>query len=263
MTNWTRERYGERDFVGSELDRENIDEPVQAVFEYNQDEFKDNSYYCGAYGCFDSWSSYTWKEVPYKWRKEFIQACLSDGTIVDDSWGRLDEIVDKFTKFISKKTGFTRRYARTKTYDKDIHSRWFVLVTWFNWNKKFKEDRQDNCIIDNIDWWTWQRWHCIWEYDYHTIQDNYKGRKCNIYSVTDFDWYVNNWNHFTYWYFFYSVNNPQMGQFEQDIKDIELALELWFTNNKQELEDIRRWTYTQDNKTTLKVTRAYKKLLQK
>jgi len=202
MNYWAKEKYSSRDFLASNLDLSKIEPSKNWLVEYNQDEFKANSSYCTAYWCFANYSRYTGLEVPKEWRKEFIDLCLEKKLIINWVGGYVLEVVKEFTKFISIKTEIDFSFARADSDDKEMSNK-FWLVGGFRWNREFKKDRQDNCIIDNIDYGAGTFWHCTMEYEYKYTQDSYFPRKCNIYEIKDFKKFVNWKNHFRNWYFFW------------------------------------------------------------
>ena len=253
MNYWTIEKYDNRDYVASDVDILSIEPSKNAVIEYNQNEFKDKSSYCSAYWCFAHYSRYTWLEISKEWRKEFIDICLDKKLIIDWVGGYLVEVVDEFVKFISIKTEIDFAFARVDCDDKEINDK-FGVITWFRGNTKFKEDRQDDCIIQELEYWDWTWGHCITEYEYLITQDNYTPRQCNIYKVPAYKEFVNSKNHFRNWYFIYRAKiNDQL---EQDIKDVKEALELWITNNQKNLAKIKAGLYDTDVKIILMIMRS-------
>ncbi len=258
MNYWAKERYSNKDYLASELDLSKIEPSKNWKVEYNQDEFMEkdkHSSYCTAYWCFANYSRYTGLEISKEWRKEFVDICLEKKLIIDwIGWYVLD-VVEEFAKFISIKTEIDFSFARADCSDREA-SDMFWLVWGFRGNTEFKKDRQDNCIIENIDYGAGKWGHCIMEYSSKYTQDSYYPRKCNIYEIKDFDWFTTGSNHFVNWYFFYRIKINE--QLNQDIADIEEALRLEITNNKKNIEKIKAGLYDTDVKMLLFIMRSRK-----
>ncbi len=148
----------------------------------------------------------------------------------------------------------------------DLLKKGYHLQTWFSVDRQYRQDKKDNC---SIDWsvkgsWLWNIWHSIyiWIDNWKTyVIDSYKWAWCNKYSL---DLPIEKLKKFFFRnsYAFIPKKNI-MTQLEKDIADIELALKLQITYNKQTLEDIKKWNYTTDVKMFLWDVRTYKLIMQK
>lgn len=58
------------------------------------------------------------------------------------------------------------------------------------------------------------------------------------------------------WYIFINLDDMENTQLQQDIQDIQEAYSLWITKNKQNIEDVEKWNYTDDVRMILFVMRA-------
>ena len=136
-----------------------------------------------------------------------------------------------------------------------------MIQSWFRWSREFSADKMDNCKIDKVEKVANPTYgHSIYfvknKESLFTV-DSYDCYRCNEYEVDNFSELVKNKAYFKFWYVFIPKNNL-MTQLEKDIQDIEVALKLWITNNKKNLENIKKWKYTTDVKAVLYAIRSYK-----
>ena len=184
--------------------------------------------------------------------------------------------------YIYKAVDLVRNYRNQKHPDKQVITyrlkndsnlfwkllkKGYMLQTWFKGNREFSADKMDNCKIDRVEKvWNPTYGHSIyfvldkWKIKLFTI-DSYNCYKCNEYEVDNFKELVKNNVYFKYSYVFIPKKNI-MTQLEKDIADIELALKLQITYNKQNLEDIKKWKYTTDVKMFLWDVRTYKLIME-
>ncbi len=153
---------------------------------------------------------------------------------------------------------------RIETWSKEFYKlleKGYHIQGWFRWNREFSKDKKDDCKINKVEAiWKPTYWHSIYfamkNWKIYVV-DSYKGFGCNVYEVVNFKKLVENKVYFKYSYVYIPKKNI-MNQLEKDIAMVEKAIECWITHNKKELEDIKKWKYTQDNRTTIKIMRAKK-----
>lgn len=258
-TNWAFEKYWRKDYLGKQLDWENIKEPSNRIFQFDQDEFKEGSYYCTAYACFAAWSAYVWEKIKKEWRKEFIDICIEEWIIKEGVGGWLHEVVHRFKKFISKKTGKEYNYARISLENRDIHDKGFKIVTGAKLNQSFMEDIRKDGVLDDITWGTGDRGHALSEFDFQNAVNSYKDEPHNIFAVPEYKKYIGNTKHFNNGYFFYTLKDKNMSQREKDLRDIKY----WYNRdlyNEEKVKKVKRWVYDTTVQCALMVARSNRDL---
>lgn len=160
-----------------------------------------------------------------------------------DKWRRLYKAVDLVRNFWKKEYN-----PNVSSYCVDINSDefWLVInkgysiVTWYRWNKSYNLDKNDNCVLDDTEFWTSTYGHCIRltkKWDEIFVVDNLFWIPCNVYKIKDFKQLVKNWIFFNKWYFYY-LNNSTMVD--------KIFPETILTDDPEEEEIIKAWKREMD-----------------
>ena len=260
LVNWAIEIYSQNDYLAGELDipkaRENFwDKQIQ----FNQKELD-------KYGCiYHAWywavnDNYNWEMNHTKNLKELEKIKYNYGYI-DWVWMYLYKGVDMIRNWWNKKRPdnqiITYRVEIWSEKFYEVLAKWYSVHTGFKGNKKLNKDKLD-WVLDGVEFGSLTYGHSIRDSEKEKLFriDNYNYKENNIYEVKDIKGLVKNWVNFKYWYI-YIFKNDMKTQLEKDIQSVEEALELWITNNEQELIDVKKGNYTESNKTTIKVMRMY------
>ena len=262
------EQYNQQDYLlaGSELNIDNLKDQKENYWTnqiaYNQ--FYINNSMCtiiaGA-GILSNYFNYTYS------KEELLR-------LVELAKKENPPFKDGVGWYIHKGVDLNRRYWNQKFPHKQVITyrietwsdlfyklleKWYHIQGGFRWSRNFTADKKDNCKIDrveSIDNPTY--WHSIYfamkDGKIYTI-DSYKGFGCNVYEVVNFEKLLQNWVYFTNSYIYIPKNNI-MTQLQKDIELVEKALKCWITKNSKNLEDIKKWKYTQDVKTIIMIMRA-------
>lgn len=161
---------------------------------------------------------------------------------------------------------------RIKFWSKEFETlldKWYSLHIWYRGNRDYNKDKNDDWILEKTNFWKSTYWHSIRitkkDWKYHIIVDNYNYIKHNTYKIPSNNLIklVKNWVFFWSAYIyvfendFNNNNNKMTEQLKKDIEAVEFAYKNWITNNKKELNDIKKGIYTPDNKATIKIVRMY------
>jgi len=178
---------------------------------------------------------------------------------------------DKFSYDISS--------YRVKTGSKEFYNlldMWYSLLTWYRWNQEYEEDIEDWVL--NWKNFGYIYWHMIriiqkdWDiyvvdnrkdsqYNIDDIQQESKDNK-NIYKVKHLKDLIENDVFFKNAYI-YIVKDDIMTQLQQDVADVQYALDNGITNDTQQLEDVKNGNYTQAVQSTMKSSRIHQDLSSK
>lgn len=244
----TIEEYGALDWLlWADIPRDTIPYAkwLDGTIQYNQNEFKDHSYYCTAYMCFSVYTSFTWLEVSKELRKEFVNICLDEELIVEGVGWYLNRVFTRRIKFLHVKTGIKYNWFRVEMWSKEaamIKAKKYAIGTWFKTSAVFNKDKDDNCTIDSVESvGSGKAGHALADCSNgvrELRQDNYFWlAKCNIYEIIKevYDYFVTNKQvHFTYGYFMTLLTDMTVvSQQEQDQKDLEWAIANGITNGKE------------------------------
>ena len=266
---WAKEVYWKKDFylAWSELDINNLLDQENNYFK-NRIEY--NQYYINNSMC--TIISWCWVLSNY-FNYNFSKAELLN--LVDKARKEKPPFIDWVWWYIYKWVDLVRKYwnetnpkYKVKTYRivtwselfYKLLEKWYHIVGWFRWNRDFTKDKKDNCKLDRITKVINPTyWHAIyfWMNDWkiYTI-DSYAWSRCNVYELTNFKELLNNKVYFRFSYVFIpeaNINN----QLQKDIKAVEKAFELWITNDKKVLEDVKKWNYTSKVQTIIMLMRMY------
>lgn len=237
ITNGSKEKYKPKTrLVGTSVTVDDI--PRAAGFswiQYNQNEFKDKSYYCPVYMCFTLYSAYTWVEIPKERRREIVQRLLDKKIIVDGKGGYLDDVVDEVRDYLTEKTNIKRvTMIVNMTGDnvQKLRDKNYVIGTWFYPTALFNKDKDDNGIVDSIDsvdddGGTGHALGDELDGKKHMRVDNYSGiNKHNVYQIIPYQEFVSNRKmHFKYGFIFTTLPDALMTQAQQDANDFQEAVD--------------------------------------
>jgi len=271
---WAIDKSNNLDYklVWSELDIEQFKEQVNNYF---KNKIAYNQYYINNSMCtIIAWLWILSNYFNYTFSKEEMLE------IIELARKETPPFVDGKGWYVYKWVDLVRRYWNERNPDKQIityridtfweefyklMNKGYHIQTWFSVNREYWNDKKDNCAIDNSINWVDKGsiWHSIylWIDNWKTyVIDSYKWAWCNQYSLelpieelkTMF---FNN-------SYVYIPKKNIMTQLEKDIDIIEKWYNKWWTKNYQNVENIKKWNYTQDVKTILLIERrieAYKK----
>jgi len=264
------EKYNDQDFLltGSELNFDDVIILVKNFWDYKitycQADINNSMCtiiaWCGIVG------NMFWYRFPKEELLELVELAKQDWFIDGKGWW-IYKAVDLVRKYWNQKHPnkqvITYRIPNNSKEFWDLLKKGYMLQTGFRWDRAFSQDKRDDCIInevEKVDNPTY--WHSIyfvldkWKVKLFTV-DSYNCLKCNEYEVENFKKLLDNNVYFKNSYVFIPKKNI-MTQLQKDIKDIELALKLEITNNRRNLENIKKWKYTTDIKAILYAIRSYK-----
>lgn len=261
---------GESPISWEAIDSEELPNPRNTYwdnkFEYNQDKEWYKSW-CVFFAWANNVASNYWDDSWINWDKiaelmeEKYWRAEWQGMYVSKWW---NWIVEYFNSINPEDPIEMRRINILDEKEKFLNALniWYMLHWWYWGSKAYNSDMLDDCILDWEDYWDPSYYHSInitKKNNWKVVVDNYKWRDCNIYKIEDFFERVREWTYFSN-VNIYIFKNDKMTQLEQDIQDVEKAYELWITNDKQNVEDVKAEKYTPDVKTILFVMRADRKL---
>ena len=208
----TIEQYDQRDFrIWNDIIEDTPSKFVDKQIQYNQDLVHKNS-------CFLHWpcgaiSDLTWYKFTTEQLQDMIEFCYLQKW-ANPEWGwYFNEAVKYVSKYVNthilKWEQKAIYYRIPYTQYNDILSKWHSIITWFNVRSGWRNDKEDDWILNNSTWeyGTIFNWHCIRISSIGnriSVIDNYLNRKGyrNIYEIDDLNKQVEEWTFFTNWYIF-------------------------------------------------------------
>jgi len=189
------------------------------IFEYNQWTTPHCTLYSALWAVSDLFN-YEWKqneideivEESYKrgrvkWEWWYIKLAVN---LVADYWNEHHSDLGKVV------------YYRVSLYDTElvdkILQKNYTLCSWYKWNTAYKNDRDDNWVLNWTSFWASTYWHAVsWigRGGKRFIKDNYKGRKkwklsTNIYEVEHKpSELVSGWCYYADAYLYIKVDNSE------------------------------------------------------
>lgn len=88
-------------------------------------------------------------------------------------------------------------YLRVNLLDdliKEVRAKWYGVCWGYKWDRKYNLDRDDNAVVNGIDFW-FTYGHAVPLYrdlDGIEVHDSYKGRPTNVYGLQDLVWLRSN-----------------------------------------------------------------------
>jgi len=197
------EYYSEADWiVGWVVNRDDIAEPEFTFedneFEYNQDEFERNT--CTVYQAIGAYSDLRGQYIGENTRKELVEKAIEQWLDTSIGW-----YVHRAVKLVADYFGDVS-YARVAVWwdDYDIaKDMGFSLMEWYRGNRTYKDDRDDDWVVDTNNRGTHSYWHArrAWWEDNRT--DNYAGRNTNIYRLPELEKKMESGNIFSRAYIYF------------------------------------------------------------
>ena len=235
------------------------------IYEYNQG----TTPHCTLYSAFGAVSDLFNYEFTQKEIDEMVEESYNRGRIKWEWWyvkSAVNLVADYWNEHhsnLGRVVYYRVSLDDTETVDKILKKN-YTLCSWYNGNKKYNADRDDDCILNWVSFWKSTYGHAVsWigRYGARMIKDNYKWRKTNIYGVEhEPKELVKSWCYFSNAYLFTKVDNleeiKRLNEFKTIIiQAIELNSSLrHFTNsqtyknslhnmnneNRKKLEDIEK-----------------------
>lgn len=198
---WALERYSESDWImWSSVNWSDVPTITPTLIQYNQDEYEQNT--CTVYAAMGAWSAVTGKEIEADKRKEIVQEAIKRW--LDTSiWWRVHSAV-KLVYDMMWEVSFVSVPVWSDDYFEAI-KRGYHLVAWYNGNRTYNNDRDNNGVVEINNWGKTSYWHCIRHKNYTDLEvvDNYPARKTNIYQLPNIQEKQKVWGQIFYNAYFY------------------------------------------------------------
>lgn len=267
---WLIEDYSDDDYIASWEMMPIFETMVNRhknVLRLNQNrtpfEYSCTTFWTMAMVAYNSWVSIT---------KEDVDKCAQDAL---DAWYVIHGIGWPFNANVN----FVRKWIRKHKWEEMVYWRFSLnsarfqeiakeraIDVWYYTSNDLHKDIQQDGIVQ---WVHYPRrfWHLVHTYndtlhyiDKHEQQyyhNSYHGvHKYNQFYIKRFEELKDNKFFMPFWYIMIARSElEQNTRFQQDVADVKEAYRLEITYNYEEVEDIVKWNYTQDNKTTLKIMR--------
>lgn len=255
------ENYDDRDFIMSwEMEFLNKINPYQTIWEFNQRNKYIHRSSCSIFSSMWTIMYNTDKKFTQEDVEEYSSKAINDWIVVP--W--VGAYFNKAVKYIAKQ--FDLIYYRIDVKS-DLFKKWLdnkrAFACWMYFPKEMVIDSQDDWIIQGSDFPKKQGHWIVMiqkEWENYFINSYYWKLKYNRHKIENFEKLVD--NGVIFWKAYILLDKKDiMNQIDKDIELVEQAYELWITNNKQNVEDIKKWNYTQDVKTILFVMRARENIL--
>ena len=193
------EQTSHRDWLGSEIDLPRTPKGTQS-FEKNgsiqYDQREVDNYSCTIHGAMTAYSALTGYEFTLEERKELWEKALEQGAVPGLGW------------YINKAVDLVRHYVNDRedlqsvsSYRVSVNSSDFLMamrlgyvpVTGLRYGQSYKDDRDDDGIVQNTEFTSVQYGHCLSTAysvgdEYDNVIDNYKPRSTNVYKVPSCNW---------------------------------------------------------------------------
>ena len=185
------------DFILTEWLLDNLPKLYQQdeiIYQYNQWKQDRSKKSCTLFSPIWAVSSLFNKEIPLEQIKERDEESYNQGRM-QDNWRFValwvDFIVDcwnaEYWKTLWNVAYYSIELKNDELVSKVLAKR-YAICTWYQWNQKYNNDKNDNWILDWTSRWLWTYWHAVEtirsEKNHARIQDNYYWTaKYNIYEV--------------------------------------------------------------------------------
>lgn len=166
----------------------------EIIYQYNQWKQDRSKKSCTLFSPIWAVSSLFNKEIPLEQIKERDEESYNQGRM-QDNWRFValwvDFIVDCWNAEYWKELWNVAYYSIELKNDElvsKVLAKRYAICTWYQWNQKYNNDKNDNWILDWTSRWYWTYWHAVEtirsEKNHARIQDNYYWTaKYNIYEV--------------------------------------------------------------------------------
>lgn len=215
---WTKENYSE---YNKQL---NIPKPKLTFWDnqitYNQ---KTNGYkmWC----IFHAWlwciSDITWKIFSYNDIVEVASLCAKKWRTASE-WMYINDWATCIINYCkSKKIDIENMFIEIwspKMYE--VLEMWYSVHTGFRGNNEYNKDKNDDCIVQWVKFWSTTYGHSIrlvQDWNIIKVVDNYGGTKCNVYTLLNFKKLLESGMFFKWWYI-YILKDKQMPTPSKPIK---------------------------------------------
>ena len=239
--------------------------PYKTLVEYNQHiwEHKRSCTIFAWMWCawYNSGIDFTQDEVE-KWSSR----ALEDWVVIENQGARFNAAVDFVRKYLNKLYNRDFVSYRVSTVWEDfkqwLENGWSFMI-WYRTSSELRNDIQDDWVAREKDypknWWHAVRYLVYKDTNGEYVVDSYYGViRYNIYRFEHFADLVKNNVMFPFAYILIPKEIIIMNeQLQKDIQDVKKALELWITNNKENLTNVKDWNYTDDVRTVLMCIRTY------
>ena len=259
IKNWTREVYSRKDYIAwekeiSEARNSFWDEKIQ----FNQNDI-DKSwcvYHSWTWCIADQeifkyenflndveWRKYKYWYMDWKWMYIYRWVDLVRDTW---NWQNPDDTI------------ITERVKNWSTEFYETLKKGYSIHTWYRWNSKYNEDRND-WVLDWNEFGETTYWHSIriTKKDGLYVVDNYLWRDSNIYEIEDLKWLLQNDVFFNNWYIYIFKNEIMKNP---DVALIEKAINEWITKQESLLQDVKDWNYHSELRNLIRLMRVKKDL---
>ena len=182
--------------MGSTIDRDQVPTITSKVVQYNQDEYKTNT--CTVYAAMWSWTATTGIEIPKAKRIEIVDEAIKRWLDIN-IWRWVHSAV-KLVYDMMWEVSFVSVSTWSDDYFEAL-KRGYHLVAWYNGNRIYNTDRDNNGIVEINNRGKTSYWHCIRHTNYDTrVVDNYPARKTNLYELPNIQQKMKVW-----WQIFYNT----------------------------------------------------------
>lgn len=192
------EKIDERDYLASDVEiprapRGTNSFVLNGATQYNQKDVSPVS--CTVHGAIGAYSDLTGYKFQLEERQEIWQEALNRGANPDKGWYILDAVAlvrEWVNENCDDKVDYYRTIVGTGEYG-EIMRKGYSPIVGYSGNKLYNADRDDDGILNNIDFSTATYGHCIrTNYsigdEFDRLVDNYPYRNTNLYLVPTSNW---------------------------------------------------------------------------
>lgn len=238
---WLEDQVSNNDYLASAVnDIPQLQRQDWIFYQYNQGWSSD----CTLYASITALSStmnyiFSEKEI-----QEIKDLAVTQGKIRNDWW------------YLRKAIDCVRNYWNVKYPERKVVSvqlqmlsdastyrnKWYFVATTFKWNKAYWVDKNDNGIVNWLDFKPSTFWHAINTRFNNIVNviDNYFWNKNNIYWLANYSHLVKNGVYSWQWYVFLSTTDEKKEELKRKSRMLVLLKEIiTLTNDKKFIEDCK------------------------